>query len=199
MHDLLSEHVRWFCDFYKIRDYEDFRNVPVRSVSELATEVRLNLQRMKQFSIVGQHHWMSASAAAFDLWHEARRLIGVTIVVARIAPIFYTEWLPKEGWDRPLDFNVATAREFLESKVYQRYKAALKKPVPSATRKFHEKVLSAMAAAGLIHVTPSELRRCPSGRKIPKFLRDRNFNFFYFHSIPLAYLDQVQGVKVKTS
>ncbi|SPE59616.1 hypothetical protein SBV1_3360011 [Verrucomicrobia bacterium] len=56
-----------------------------------------------------------------------------------------------------------------------------------------------MAAAGLIHVPRSELRRCPSGRQIPKFLLDRDFNFFYFHSIPLAYLDQVQGVKVKTS
>ncbi|SPE51859.1 hypothetical protein SBV1_1440049 [Verrucomicrobia bacterium] len=88
MHDLLSEHVRRFCDFYKIRDYEDFRNVPVRSVSELGTEVKLNLQRMKQFSIVGQHHWMSASATALDLWHETRRLVGVTIVVARICPHF---------------------------------------------------------------------------------------------------------------
>jgi len=129
---------------------------------------------------------MSASATAFDLWHEPRKLVGVTIAVARISPIFHTEWLRKEGWDTPVDLNVATAREVLEGKVHQRYKAALKKPIPSATKKFHEKILQAMAAAGSLYVPRNELSRCLSGKKIPKFLRDRSFDFFYFHSIPLA-------------
>jgi hypothetical protein len=176
-------HLASLCAFYKLKRFADLGRVQFGTSSDQLDKLEEALRVQGVFQTIEKHTWPSPAATAYHLWPKEKMLAGVGVIVSRIAPFFYTEMLRREAWDQPLDFNLPTAKEIMESEVYQNYVAALKKPIPSAAKRLHDKILPTVASAGFIYLPQTSLNRRPRLRGVPGFLQRRPISFFYFHSM----------------
>ena len=183
MHDVLTQHLASLCSFYKLKRWSDLERIQFGTSPDQLKKLDEVLFAQRVFQTIEKRTWRSPAATAFHLWPKDKMLAGTGVIVSRIAPFFYTEMLRREG-DQPLDFSLPTAEAIMQSEVYQKYLAALKKPIPSAAKRLHNKILPTVASAGFIYLPQTSLNRRPRLRGIPGFLQRRPISFFYFHSIP---------------
>jgi hypothetical protein len=183
MDDFLVQHLASLCVYYKLKRWTDLQRIQFGTSSDQLKKLEQSLIAEGLFKVVEQGYWPGTcpTAIALSLWPKNAKLAGIAIIVSRIAPFFYTEVLPREAM-LPLDFDLATTRQILESENYQKYLAALKKPIPRAVKRLRSKVLPIVAANGFIHTTRNSLDRHPQKKGIPRFLQNRSIHFFYFRS-----------------
>ena len=183
MHDFLTQHLASLCAFYKIKRWEDLERIQFGTSPDQLKKLEQALVAERLFKAIKQGYWpgVNPTATVFELWPKDEKLAVIEIIVSRIAPLFYSEVRQKEAFE-PLDFTLPTAKHVMESEAYQKYLVSLKKPISPATKRLHDKTLPIIAANGFIHVSEKLLDRHPLEKGIPRFLRTRSFNFFYFHS-----------------
>jgi hypothetical protein len=186
MDDLLTKHSSLLCRFYNLRRLPDLNNLGIEYSEDYFRQLKHKLRAVRLFKTVELRPWPSPSATWFHLWPADKELPGIALVASRIAPFFYTEWLRRESWDQFLDFELPTAKDIIESRVYRRAKAARKNPIPNEAKQLNDKVLAIVSAGGFIHLSSGTLKRPLLGKSIPRFLRKRHISFFYFHSISPA-------------
>ncbi len=171
------------CQFYNIRRREDLRKISITIAPSALQEIQKELSKTRLFRSVEKSPWPSPAGESLHLWPVGSSAWGVEIVVSRITPIFYTDFLRKEGWDRKIDLSLLG--RISKSDSYIRYKRALKKPISMEAKRFRNKLLTIMASKGIIHVPENVLDKHPTRANIPSFLRKMKLQFFYFYSIPL--------------
>ena len=184
MHNLLVQHLASLCAFYKIKRWEDLERIQFEASPEQVKKLEQALIAKGWFKAVERGWWpgVPEAATALELWPKDEKLDVVKIIICRFAPFVFSEILRKEGFGA-IDLTLPTTKHILESKAYQKFLAAEKKPLSAATMRLHGQTLPIIAASGFVHVPKKILEQHPREKGIPKFLQTRSIRFFYFHSL----------------
>jgi hypothetical protein len=125
----------------------------------------------------------SYASSYFTIQFRDRALGGMSIEVSHIAPMFCWNFVPREGFGKPISW--ATPREVWK-KIIRDYERALRRKTPVKAVAGIERVLDEMAAFGWIEISKMELERTPSAvAKVPKSLRKGSLAFFFFECLCL--------------
>jgi hypothetical protein len=183
MHDILSKHIEHLCVRYDIKDSNTFSEIEMRDLAWVIKELRARLQTRHISANINEAVFPGRTAFQIHIWPSAQPDTGLAVVLSRLAPFYFSEWITIEGL-RDIDLQ-SVAKVGLEGDPgHQDYLRSLKRPIPKELEQLREQIIAELSALNFIWVPRDEFDRVPPESPIiPKSLHDRTLEYFYFHSV----------------